>query len=466
MKKLKFLTLAAIAAATAMVSSCSDNGDLSTPAKETKGKCDLLVDVSVDGSRASALTGTKFSTFKLFGYQNPPTGSSAAAKGFLDGANGVDFEGAVGSTWTTDAEALWPAETDQSNNFYAISTYGYDETEADSINSATLGTEFNTSGLQNGSFTYTSATSSYVPDYYNPSFYEEEELAALKTPISYVNSASQKDVVVAASMETLKGSTGKITLPFKHAFAYVTMEVSLANNIAKKASGVYTDEVISMGIPSTEKYAIDYVAIHGVKTNGTFTFTKETDGSWGGSWSASDEGVIKYVWGMDNPLILDCSSETPSASNPIIYVPFLQGKDAMMVIPQTVNTDGAIVWDEDSNLPSETPSGKAYIEIHGVFWDPENSFTNYNTDTGEGDSGNEQTPYQYAKAHGGSLAGSSYEVNFGEGDESTFYTGSIYCAFPENFVFKMNKHYNIRIFLANCKTPGGAGVLEGAYDPE
>ena len=38
MKKLKFLTLAAIAAATAMVSSCSDNGDLSTPTKEAEGK--------------------------------------------------------------------------------------------------------------------------------------------------------------------------------------------------------------------------------------------------------------------------------------------------------------------------------------------------------------------------------------------------------------------------------------------
>ena len=38
MKNSKYLLLAAIAAATAMVSSCSDNGDLSTPTKEAEGK--------------------------------------------------------------------------------------------------------------------------------------------------------------------------------------------------------------------------------------------------------------------------------------------------------------------------------------------------------------------------------------------------------------------------------------------
>lgn len=473
MKNSKYLLLAAIAAATAMVSSCSDNGDLSTSTKETKGKCDLLVDVSVDGSRASALTGTKFSTFKLFGYQNPPTGSSAAAKGFLDGANGVDFEGAVGSTWTTDAEALWPAETDQSNNFYAISTYGYDETEADTINSATLGTEFNTAGLQNGSFTYTSTNSSYIPDYRNEVYMKDvegisdEEFANLLTPTSYVNSATQKDIVVSASIETFKGSTGKITLPFKHAFAYVTFELNFANQIAKKVEGAYTNETQGMGVPETEMFAIDYIAIHGVKTNGTFTFAKDGD-TWKGTWdsSSSDYGVVKYVWGIDNPLILHCNTTTPTSTNPIIYTPILTDGQAMMIIPQVVNSDGAPYWDEDTNTPDVTPEKYAYIEIHGVFWNTANSFTDYNDGTGEGTPGNSQTPYSYFTSNGNSYSGAMYESNFGEGTEASYFTSSIYCAIPANFEFKMNKHYNIRMFLPNFKTESGSGVLEGAYDPD
>lgn len=450
MKKLKFLTLAAIAAATAMVSSCSDNGDLSTPAKETKGKCDLLVDVSVDGSRASALTGTNFSTFKLFGYQNPPTGSSAAAKGFLDGANGVDFTGTIGSTWTTESEALWPAETDQSNNFYAISTYGYDETEAGIINSATLGSEINTAGLQNGSFTYTSTISSYTPDYLNEAEYtDQNQLAIDKTPTSYVDAAKQKDVVVAASMETLKGSTGKITLPFKHAFAYITMEMNFSELIAKKnESGEYTDETESNGIDASTMCAIDYIAIHGVKTNGTFTFTKSGD-SWEGSWDASDYGVVKYVWGMDNPLILTCSTETPTATNPIIYTPILTDGQAMMIIPQKVNNDGAIDW--TAYDPADTPEGKAYIEVHACFW-------------GNIDEEHSITPYKYIKTNGGTVEDASYLVPIGSTDGQTYLTTSIYYAIPEKFEFKKNKHYNIRMNLRNFMLPDGTGLLDEALD--
>ncbi len=70
MKKLKFLTLAAIAAATAMVSSCSDNGDLSTPTKEAEGKA-LVVNPTVDGSSIVNTTSGDFTSFKLFGFQNP-----------------------------------------------------------------------------------------------------------------------------------------------------------------------------------------------------------------------------------------------------------------------------------------------------------------------------------------------------------------------------------------------------------
>jgi len=447
MKKLKFLTLAAIAAATAMVSSCSDNVELSTPTKETKGKCDLLVDVSVDGSRASALTGTNFSTFKLFGYQNPPTGSSAAAKGFLDGANGVDFEGAVGSTWTTDAEALWPAETDQSNNFYAISTYGYDKTGAHIINSATLGEEFNTSGLQNGSFTYTSAISSYTPDYLNETLLEPEAIAELKVPSNYVKSAEQKDVVIAASMETLKGTTGKITLPFKHAFAYVTMEFNFASHVAKKDNeGNYTNDTPDgTGISENEYYAIDYIAIHGVKTNGTFTFTKSGD-NWDGSWAASDYGVVKYVWGVDNPLILKCSTQTPTATNPIIYTPILTDGQAMMIIPQKVNTDGPIVWDDDENVPTATPTNKAYIEIHGALWQS----------TGDDDE-TKNTPYKTVAIN--HLTLDNYVADLG-GEAEYYFTQSLYCALPENFEFKMNKHYNFRIKLTSCLKADGTDFSE------
>jgi hypothetical protein len=446
MKKLKFLTLAAIAAATAMVSSCSDNVELSTSTKEAKGKCDLLVDVSVDGSRASAVPSTKFTTFKLFGYQNPPTGSSAAAQGFLNGASGVDFTGKIGNTWTTESEALWPTETDQSNNFYAISTYD------GTTNSATLGNEFNTAGLQNGSFTYTSAISSYNPDYLNEAVLvdnglDEEEIAALKVPSNYVNSAEQKDVVIAASMETLKGTTGKITLPFKHAFAYVTMEFNFASQVAKKDNeGNYTNDTPDgTGISENEYYAIDYIAIHGVKTKGTFTFTKSGD-NWDGSWAASDYGVVKYVWGVENPLILHCSTETPTATNPIIYTPILTDGQAMMIIPQIVNTDGAIEWDEDTNLPSETPENKAYIEIHGALWQS----------TGDEDE-TKDTPYKTVAINHLSL--DNYVADLG-GDAENYLTQSLYCALPANFEFKMNKHYNFRIKLTSCLKADGTDFSE------
>lgn len=448
MKNSKYLMLAAIAAATAMVSSCSDNGDLSAPTKETEGK-DLFVSASVNGSRATALTSTNFKGFKLFGFQNPQDGDAEAVGGFLNGANGVDFSGTIGNAWTTTATAKWPTiNPNNSDNFFALSLQG----------GASLDATLDVSSLQGGIFSYTAPTT------VNPDDVEDV----------YVAPADQKDLMVAACFDRLQSTkNGVVDLNFKHAFAYLTFGVGFSD---KYYDLVTNDDHASTDVPENSKFAIDYYALHNVKVNGTYTFVRDnnntpddtSDDTWKGTWSPSGNGVIKYVYGTDDPLLLECDKTTVPTSTARFPYMALQ-KDAtapnvVMMVPQKINdsNDENVTWPADNVADNST--NYTYLEIHGVMWDPDASrvyneaeddytdplpanVTPFNLSDDDFDSGN-------------------YAFNvIGNGDGYR-YSSSVYWPLPADFVFEANKKYNLRIYLPRFYRSDGQAFIEGAVIPD
>ena len=108
MKKLKFLTLAAIAAATAMVSSCSDN-DVLEGVKDTGIPFSVTASTNSGGSRGSDIT--TLSNFQLWGFGTEQTSH-------FDGDNFVPKSGSTTVFVSSANTPNWP----NTNNclFYGI----------------------------------------------------------------------------------------------------------------------------------------------------------------------------------------------------------------------------------------------------------------------------------------------------------------------------------------------------------
>ena len=419
MKKAKFLIYAALAASTVAISSCSDNDVLDSTKKKVEGS-DIIVSASVDGSRATALTSDNFTSFKLFGYQNPATGTDDDAQGFLNGADGVDFTGELNAAWTTTGTAKWPTtNTDRSCNFYALSLQGR----------SALGENIDPSGLQSGSFIYTSTLTGVGED-------------------AYVDPANQQDLMVAANINRFQSTNGGVVnLPFKHAFALVNL--SLGFDV--QAWSTSSNEPLSTGIGASSKYAIDYIALHNVKVNGTFTFTWDSEHStWVGTWSPSGNGTIKYVYGTTDPLILDVDETKPTSENPVAYQPLQKdplNPNLIMMVPQKVNDseDNNVSWPADNKVSGA--SNYTYLEVHGVSWDVSQS------------GGITETPWENPTA----VADEEYMYNIGTNESIGT---SIYCPLPADFTFVANKKYNLRFNLAKFYNDNGIRTLTGAYVPD
>lgn len=419
MKKAKFLIYAALAASTVAISSCSDNDVLDSTKKKVEG-LDIIVSASVDGSRATALTSDNFTSFKLFGYQNPATGTDDDAQGFLNGADGVDFTGGLNAAWTTTGTAKWPTtNTDRSCNFYALSLQG----------GSVLGENIDPSGLQSGSFIYNSTLTGVGED-------------------AYVDPANQQDLMVAANINRFQSTNGGVVnLPFKHAFALVNL--SLGFDV--EAWSTSSNAPLSTGIGASSKYAIDYIALHNVKVNGTFTFTWDSEHStWVGTWSPSGNGTIKYVYGTTDPLILDVDETKPTSENPVAYQPLQKdplNPNLIMMVPQKVNDseDNNVSWPADNKVSGS--SNYAYLEVHGVCWDVINSFNTTKT--------------PWANQEG--VVNEDYVYYIGNNDDIAI---SIYCPLPKDFTFVANKKYNLRFDLAKFYNGNGIRTLTGAYVPD
>ena len=470
MKKTKILIFTALAVSATMISSCSDNDVLETQGEKTTGT-PLVINASVDGSRATELTQSNFTGFKLYAFQNNTNKTSLFGAGV-----GLDYEGEIGGAWSVpvaDADkAKWPEDKSVSCNFYGISVQGGSDITTDNID---------VSQIANGVFMYqTPSAMSFTGD-----------------------EATQKDIMVATQVELLNsdesatGKKGVVDLNFSHALANVTLQFRFNS---EEWSTVKNKLTSTGNIPDGTKYAIDYIKICNIKTKGQYSFyTTEGDNvSNEGTWSTTGEWVTSgdptsITITFPNKLILTARQDA-TASTPVTYTDVLVGNQSLMIIPQTPS-----YWDttlskhgdetyERTDVPVTDTDG-AYIEIHGVMWDVTQSYTTqavtYGSLTPEqkaaydkaqleedpdyeapGDDEEvdikvpiEGTPFDYTDIN--TLSGFTNIIEDGN-NTSNGYSVSVYSALPQGFKFEKNKKYNLRINLYNVRNPDGSLALNEA----
>ena len=433
MKKAKFLIYAAVAAAAASISSCSDSGDLSAPAKDAEGKA-LVVNPTVDGSRAAALISDDFTGFKLFGFQNPQDGDTEAVGGFLNGASGIDYSGAIGGSWSTTATAEWPTvNPNNSDNFYALSVQGGSDLSESGVNATSL---------QTGIFSYTAPTTG-----------------------GYVDPTKMKDIMIASSVNAEKATNnGAITLPFKHAFANVSLQLRWNHQEYLKQGEEYTLQKPSTGFTPQDLVngailAVDYIAFHNVYVNGDYSFVEDESTNKKIGWTVSgDKSVIKYQFAEPKFFYSKGNNDGIDATNKrFIVQDIFDSENVTMMVPQELEKwiyDSTADGYEASKASISTTSG-AYIEIHCVAY---HSSGNKTTDT--------TIPYWEAVEYDDDLEedipDGTYVLFFGNGDDlagkcmKSFY-------FPLNKIasFDQNKKYNIRLNMMSILNENGQAAAPG-----
>ena len=393
MKKAKFLIYAAVAATAAIVSSCSNEDVVEqTPQKGRP----IVVEASVDGdSRASVAT--SFTGFKLYGYKADDNKTN-----FLDGVNFANS----GSSWVSVGSANWP-EGSGNCNFYAISTQGAAE--------APEGIDI--TDLKNGTFSYTVPT----------------------------NVAEQKDILVANQNNVAYAdNAGKIKLGFKHALANVQLKLRFNH------SEYSTKDDPTGNIRAGYKYAIQYVTLHNVKTTGTYNAST----GWDTSEGTLSNVTINFDGGnrdVEPSLILTAAKGT--TSNKIPYQDVAVDANSIMVIPQTLeHVDGF----GTANPMNNYNGNAAYIEIHGVMWDPANSSYWDDEDGEEVEVSLEGSTPWSAHDH---VSDFSYKLS---NTIDSHRCVSIYLPLPEALNFDINKKYTLRMNLYNFKKGDGQDAFEAA----
>jgi hypothetical protein len=392
MKKAKFLIYAAVAATAAIVSSCSNEDVVEqTPQKGRP----IVVEASVDGdSRASVAT--SFTGFKLYGYDQANEGAQ-----FL---NGVGFANS-GTAWTSVGAANWPTGTGACD-FYAISVDGAAPTA--------LPDNIDITDLATGSFAYTVPTD--VAD-------QQDLLVAKQNDVAYADNA------------------GKIKLGFKHALANVQLKLRF------NYSEYSTKDDPTGNIKAGYKYAIQYVTLHNVKTTGTYNAST----GWDTSEGTLSNVTINFDGGnrdVEPSLILTAAKGT--TSNKIPYQDVAVDANSIMVIPQTLeHVDGF----GTANPMNNYNGNAAYIEIHGVMWDPANS--SYYDDEDNEVSLEGSTPWSAPDY----VSGFSYKLS---NTMDSHRCVSIYLPLPEALNFDINKKYTLRMNLYNFKKGDGQDAFEAA----
>jgi len=426
MKKLKFLTLAAIAAATAMVSSCSDNGDLSTPTKEAEGKA-LVVNPTVLDSRVTPLAKSAFTGFKLYGVQNPNISNQSVGSFIKTGTtNGVDYSGTFGKTaanvaFTSTTAVKWPTEyADNSANFYAFSVQGGSDLTGSGIT-----VNEDEYGTLDGTFSYTAPVDGE----------------------GNVDLSKQKDIMIASSLEAVQtDNNGVVTLPFKHAFAKLTF------SLRWNAYEWILDKKTTIGgtITPYARLYVKYIKIHNIKCNGIYSFTADDGNGGKGLWTVNGENsTIAFEYAT--PKMFIATNSEPSATEPFISQNLLASDSTIMIVPQTLG-----VWNGSKNFTAEETG--AYIEL-GLF--------SYGTSESglELDDATIKKYYEDTDFVTDQEDTQNFISGFGElGDNDEFVYESVYVPIrinnTDSFVFEANKSYNFRLNIAVCKNDDGSKRLD------
>lgn len=298
MKKLKFLTLAAIAAATAMVSSCSDN-DVLEGVKDTGIPFSVTASTNSGGSRGSDIT--TLSNFQLWGFGTDQTSHFDGNNFTPKAGSSTVFESSITPNWPNTNNCL----------FYGISNNT--STMAYGVTAGSPGINTTREAIRNGSFDYTIPT----------------------------NVADQEDLLVAAATGN---SNDGVHLKFDHALTAAKLWLSLDPTktspydtylLSQKAHEENPNEVL---VPSGYIVKIKKIIIHNIKVSGTYAFNgsdTDTDGNYvNGSWNTSSGtlGDCEIDFG-DNPYYVVCKIGEPynKALN-------INGDDSnLYFIPQTIS---------------------------------------------------------------------------------------------------------------------------------
>lgn len=320
--------LAAIAAATAMVSSCSDN-DVLEGVKDTGIPFSVTASTNSGGSRGSDIT--TLSNFQLWGF-------GTDQESHFDGDNFTPKAGSSTVFVSSDNTPNWPNTSNCL--FYGISNNT--STMAYGVDAGSPGINTTKLGIRNGSFDYTIPT----------------------------NVADQEDLLVAAATGN---SNDGVQLKFDHALTAAKLHLMLSPAYTEYGSyyehGVGTDYCFVMKVRK--------IIIHNLKVSGTYTFdgsNKDGDNYINGSWNTSAGNLGNYVldFGSDPYFVQALSSEGEEAVNEgdeVIYNAKAASDDIVgtfYFIPQTI-----IPWEilpnngEDISTPG-TDANKAYIEFEAI----------------------------------------------------------------------------------------------------
>ena len=419
MKKSKILIFAALAAATAMVSSCSDNDVLSEPANEPEGKA-LIVNPTVLDSRVTPLAKSDFTGFKLYGVQNPNLSNQSVGSFIKTGTtNGVDYSGTFGETaadvaFTSTTAVKWPTKyPDNSANFYAFSVQGGSDLTGSGIT-----VNEDEYGTLDGTFSYTAPVDGD----------------------GNVDLSAQKDIMIASSIEAKQTDNGGVvTLPFKHAFAKLTFQIRWnANEWIDNAN-----TAVEGTITPYARLFVKSIKFHNIKCSGTYSFT-ENNGN--GKWTVNgDNSTITYEF--ETPQQFTATDVEATAANPFEVQDLLNGANTIMIVPQTIQTFGDVSENLDGGVFTNNSTG-AYIELvlfsYGTAQDvdahEEGLEQYYNTV----DFITDQAVPMTAK----------FVQGFGELTKSNeMVYESVYIPIKgatSSFEFKENKSYNFRLNLATC----------------
>ena len=331
MKKLKFLTLAAIAAATAMVSSCSDN-DVLEGVKDTGIPFSVTASTNSGGSRGSDIT--SLSNFQLWGFGTEQTSH-------FDGDNFVPKSGSTAVFVSSGNTPNWP-NTDNCL-FYGIS----DNTSTMEYG-VTPGVNTTKAAIRNGSFDYTIPT----------------------------NVADQKDLLVAAATGN---SNDGVQLKFDHALTAAKLCLSLDPTKTAPYDAYLGSKEMNPDNPVLYGYIVKIkrIIIHNIKVSGTYTFdgaTKNGDDYVNGDWNTNDGTLGDYVIDFgDDPYYVVCKIGEPY--NKVLNI---NGDDSnLYFIPQIVSywnikpNDATKYTLKNFSTPGADSehSGYSYVEFEEIAFD-------------------------------------------------------------------------------------------------
>ena len=304
MKNSKYLMLAAIAAATAMVSSCSDN-DVLEGVKDTGIPFSVTASTNSGGSRGSDIT--TLSNFQLWGF-------GTDQESHFDGDNFTPKAGSTTVFVSSDNTPNWPNTSNCL--FYGISNNT--STMAYGVDAGSPGINTTKLGIRNGSFDYTIPT----------------------------NVADQEDLLVAAATGN---SNDGVHLKFDHALTAAKMHLILDPRYTN-----YVDD--------PEPYywilKIRKITIKNIKVSGTYTFdgaTKNGDDYENGDWNTNDGTLGDYVIDLSTSPLLIQQYKGGIAD--------VEVGGNIYFIPQTVTK-----WDITPNNGADMtlPATDSYIEFEAM----------------------------------------------------------------------------------------------------